>query len=130
MNIKKWLTITNGIRNDDSSWWHYYVYFIQLRMLQNIENRISLLCEQWTLFMERQTVALWIRGKTKKEIKPKEKNALDLAFHFDKNSYQLFRLTIERFGQLYHQVNQYFIFDCFSLMHFFARYCFGCYVGM
>ena len=44
-------------------------------MLQNIENRISL-----NTYMERQTVALWIRGKTKKEIKPKEKNALDMRW--------------------------------------------------
>ena len=60
--------------------------------------------------MERQTVALWIRGKTKKEIKPKEKKciryelAAKLHFNFDKNSY-MYRLTIERFGQLYHQIN-------------------------
>ena len=30
--------------------------------------------------MERQRVALWIRGKTKKKIKPKEKNALDMRW--------------------------------------------------
>ena len=94
--------------------------------------------------MERQTVALWIRGKTKKDIKPKEKKCIGyvlvakLNFHLN-----VFKTLISSENiKLYRSLMIYgiltldsssitkSIFDCFSLMRFLARYCSGCYVGM